>query len=553
MADCIEKLEHSCGSSDGLQVFKESSGVYHGYCFACSTFVKNPYGDKPDDYKPPTAKLKRPLGDIQRDVEDINTWGCHGLPDRKLKKEYLEYFGVKIGVSETDGTTPTTAAFPIYRGGEIVSYKLRDLQEKHMFSLGNASKPQLFGWEQAVATGAPRLIITEGELDAIALFQVLKDLNTDVRYAEFNPAVVSLSNGSGGAKRQVLDQMQYIKQHFKDVILAFDMDEAGDKAVAEVCKIYPEAMRAQLPCKDANEALIKGHKKSLKNSVLFKAAAPKNSRLVYGSGLRDAAKKEAEFGLSYPWPALTSMTRGERWGETHYWGAGVKMGKSELLNALASHKILTHGERVFMAKPEEANAKTYKMLVGKAAGRIFHDPEIPFDYEAFDKYEPMIGDNVVLLDLYQNLRWEDVRGDIVHAASEGYRTIYLDPVTCFSNHLSASEANELLVGMAAEAAALAKDHQLSVHFFCHLNAPSRDSKPHEMGGKIKSNQFAGSRAMMRSCNYMFGLEGNKDPDLTPDERNCRDVVLLEDREFGNVGRVPIHWNSKTGAFTQRND
>ena len=89
MADCIEKLEHSCGSSDGLQVFKESSGVYHGYCFACSTFVKNPYGDKPDDYKPPTAKLKRPLEDIQREVEDINTWGCHGLPDRKLKKEYL--------------------------------------------------------------------------------------------------------------------------------------------------------------------------------------------------------------------------------------------------------------------------------------------------------------------------------------------------------------------------------------------------------------------------------------------------------------------------------
>ena len=551
MADCIEKLEHSCGSSDGLQVFKESSGVYHGYCFACSTFVKNPYGDKPDDYKPPTAKLKRPLEDIQRDVEDINTWGCHGLPDRKLKKEYLEYFGVKVGVSETDGTTPTTAAFPIYRGGEIVSYKLRDLQEKHMFSLGNASKPQLFGWEQAVATGAPRLIITEGEFDAVALFQVLKDLNTDPKYADFNPAVVSLSNGSGGAKRQILDQLSYIKQHFKDVVLAFDMDDAGNIAAAEVCKIYPEAMRANLPAKDANECLVKGHKKSLKNSVLFKAAAPSNSKLVYGDSLTESACKEAEMGLSFPWPALTALTRGERWGEVRYIGAGVKQGKSELLNALAVHKILVHGEKVFLVKPEEANNKTYKLLVGKAASRVFHDPNIKFDQKAWDEWEPRIGRNVAMLDLYQNASWETVKADIVQAAAEGYRTVYLDPITNFTNTLSASEANEKLGQIASEAASLAKDHKLSITIFCHLLSPGNGKKPHERGGDVLSNQFAGSRSMMRSCHYMMGLKGNRDPELTEDERNCRDLVILEDREFGSVGTVPLFWDKNTGQFSQR--
>ena len=44
---CIEKLSHSCGSSDGLQVFAdEDTGKVSGYCFACSTYVPNPYGEE---------------------------------------------------------------------------------------------------------------------------------------------------------------------------------------------------------------------------------------------------------------------------------------------------------------------------------------------------------------------------------------------------------------------------------------------------------------------------------------------------------------------------
>jgi twinkle protein len=319
-----------------------------------------------------------------------------------------------------------------------------------------------------------------------------------------------------------------------------------------VCKLLPVAMRAHLPAKDANACLDPKHYlgKALKNAVMFKAAVPKNSKLVYGSSLKEAAQQEAEYGLSYPWPQLTALTRGERKGEVCYWGAATKMGKSEILNALAAHSILEHGQKVFMAKPEEANAKTYKLLVGKAAGKIFHDPTVPFDHEAFEKYEPMIGDNVAMLDLYQHLTWDSVKQDILHAAGEGYTTVYLDPITNFTNQVSASEANEMLIAMAAEASSMAHDQQLSIHFFCHLLKPPSGSKPHERGGKVLSNQFSGSRAMMRSCNYMFGIEGNKDPELSEEERNMRQIVLLEDREFGQVGSVPLFWDKQTGLFTQ---
>ena len=50
---------------------------------------------------------------------------------------------------------------------------------------------------------------------------------------------------------------------------------------------------------------------------------------------------------------------------------------------------------------------------------------------------------------------------------------------------------------------------------------------------------------------MIGLEGNKDPDLPPEEKNLRNIVLLEDREFGQTGTVGLHWNKDTGAFNER--
>lgn len=546
---CVEKRDHSCGSGDGLQVF-EDEGVYSGFCFACSTYVANPYGDKPQGYKPPAAVPLRPVAEILEEVNTIAaTWPTVSLPTRGLASEALEYFGVKVGMSEEDGVTPDIIAEPIHRDGELVSYKMRTIKEKRIFSLGNSKKPDLFGWQQALASGAPRLIITEGAMDAVAVYQVLKELS-DVKYKDFNPAVVSLTNGSGGAKAEVLRNLDEIKRNFKDVVLAFDHDDAGDKAAEEVVKIFPEAMRAKLPCKDANECLLKGNLKALKNAVLFKAAVAKNTSLVYGSSLKEAAMEKPAWGLSYPWPAMTSLTRGERWGETQYLGAGVKMGKSEILNALAAHKITVHGEKVFMCKPEEQNAMTYKLLVGKVAGKIFHDPNRDFDEEAFIEAEKMIGDSVAMLNLYQHVSWDNIKQDILTAAGEGYRTVYLDPITCFTNTVSSAEANELLVRIASEAAAMAHDHKLSMWLFCHLNAPGKDKKPHESGGKVLSSQFAGSRAMMRACHTMWGLQGDKSPDLTPEERNLRQLVLLEDRNYGQTGKLDLYWDSQTGLFEE---
>lgn len=547
---CIEKLPHhteKCNSANGLQVFLEDDGKYTGYCFACGTHVLNPYGDKPEGYKPKV--VLKTQEQIQEEIKEIGEYQTVDLPDRKLKKEYLEYFGVKIGVSEVDGVTPETHYYPYRKNGELVAYKVRLIEDKRMWAIGSMKEVDLFGWQQAVQAGGKKLFITEGECDAVALFQIFKEHNKGTQYAEFNPAIISLAHGSGSAQRDIVRFLPEIKKHFKEVILVFDMDAAGKDAAEKVVKSFPEAMVANLPSKDANDCLKEGRSKACYNACQFNAAKPKNTRLVLGSTLHEQAKEQPKFGMSWPWEHITNATRGIRFGETIYIGAGQKQGKSEVVNTLAAHFIREHGLKVFLVKPEEANKKTYKLVAGKLAGKFFHDPRKPFDEKAYDEAGKVINDYLYMLNLYQHVGWESLKDDIRAAANEGCRVIIIDPITNLTNGMEAGAANVKLQEIAQELSAMALDLDVVIFIFCHLRNPDA-GPPHERGGEVLSSQFAGSRAMARSCNLMLGLEGNRDPNLEPEERNFRTLVLLEDREFGETGRFKLYWDNATGLFNE---
>ena len=158
-------------------------------------------------------------------------------------------------------------------------------------------------------------------------------------------------------------------------------------------------------------------------------------------------------------------------------------------------------------------------------------------------------DKLVMLNLYQEITWEVVKNDIRQAAAEGCKAIIIDPITNLTNGMDAAAANTKLQQIAQELSAMALDLGVVVFLFCHLRNPDV-GQPHERGGKVLSSQFAGSRAMARSCNLMLGLEGNRDPDLPEEQRNLRNLVLLEDREFGAVGNFPMYWDKATGLFNE---
>ncbi len=545
MSNCLEKLSHSCGTSDALQVFIDDTDHVQGYCFACDTYVPHPYGE---DQSPPKRKAQvRTPEQVQQELETIASLKTVSLPDRKLSQKALEYFGVKIGLSEQDGTTPVFHYYPIFAHSKLVGYKTRLIAGKKFWHVGETKNADLFGWKQALASGAKTLYITEGECDAVALYQALKEKNRGSDYSSYDPAVVSISKGSGTVRKEFIHAYPLIRKTFKEVVLVFDQDKAGQAAVHEAMQIIPHARSAQLPAKDANECLMLGYEIALCHAVLFKATTPKNTRLVWGREFIAAGRTQSETGLSWPWPMLTRLTRGIRKGETIYLGSGVKMGKTTMVSTLAAHYITEHNLNVFCVQPEEANVKTWKLIVGKVAKRVFTDPNIPFDYDAYDKAAPFVGEKLLMLNIYQELTWNDLRVDILDAIDKDCEAIFIDPITNLTAGIEAAKANIILQELAVQVSILAKDLNITVFLFCHLKAPE-SGPPHERGGKIFSNQFAGSRAMMRSCNLMLGLEGNKDPDLDEEERNLRRLVILEDREFGATGYVPLFYNTLTGLY-----
>lgn len=544
---CVEKLPHSCGSRNGLQVFQKDDGSYDGFCFSCGKYIPDPYKDKPADYKP--VAFKKSKEEIQKELEEISQFQTVALPLRKLRKESLEYFDIKIGLSEEDGETPNLHYYPYFNDRELVGYKVRLIENKRMWGVGDTSNVDLFGWDKAIQAGGKKLFITEGELDAVALYQIFKDVNKGSQYADLNPPIVSLPHGSAAAAKDLARHAKKIREFFKEIVLVFDMDEPGRKAVESVMTIFPEALSAALPAKDANECLIEGRSKACYNAVVFNAKKPKNTRLVLGDELFEAAKKAPEYGVSWPWKHLTTKTRGIRLGETIYIGAGQKQGKSEIVNTLAAHFIRELGWKVLLAKPEEGNVKSVKMVAGKLAGKIFHDPNIEFDEEAYKKATEEMKGKLFLLNLYQHVGWETLKSDIREAATEGCKAVFIDPITNLTNGVNAADANTKLQEIAQELSAMALDLNIVIFIFCHLRNPD-SGPPHERGGEVLSSQFAGSRAMARSCNLMLGLEGNRDPNLPAEERNMRTLVLLEDREFGETGRFPLYWDNVTGLFNE---
>jgi twinkle protein len=538
---CVEKI----GS---IQIFQQEDGSYDGYDYAKGVWISDPYKDKPKGYRP--VRVRKSPEEIAAEIEEIKTCPIVALPDRMLKKYALEYFGVRIGLSEVDGETPKLHYYPYHNdSGELLGFKARVIENKRMWSVGDTKGACFFGWEQAKASGAKTLYITEGELDAVALYQILKDKAKGGAWEDHNPAVVSLPSGIAHATEVLSRNSKQIYQIFKEVVLVFDNDKAGQDGLKKALQVMPEALSVNLPCKDVNDCLLEGKEKAALSAIVFRKAKPTNSRIVEASTLHEAARKPAEWGLEFPWKGLTDVTRGARFGETYYIGAAPKMGKSELVNELGSHFIKKYGLKVFMAKPEEANLKTYKMVAGKMVGKKFHDPKVEFDEKAYDKAGELIGQQLLLLDLYQHLGWESLKADIRNVAAQGVKVVFIDPITNLTNGMDAATANVHLQEIAQELSAMAKDLDIIVFVFCHLRNP--DAGPaHDRGGKVLSAQFAGSRAMARSCNYMFGLEGNKDDSSTKEERNLRDLVLLEDREFGETARIPLYWDEHTTLFNE---
>ena len=97
--------------------------------------------------------------------------------------------------------------------------------------------------------GGKKLVIVEGEFDVLTISQIQDN--------EF--AVVGLPNGPPSAERIFKSQFKWLSS-WEEIIIMFDEDEDGYKAVKSATNILPKNKYkvAHLPMKDPNQMLLSG-------------------------------------------------------------------------------------------------------------------------------------------------------------------------------------------------------------------------------------------------------------------------------------------------------
>lgn len=526
------------------------------YCSRCGNYEKVTESNRADLES--CRREIRELTDSEREavLAEALELPIMELKSRGIRKDVAERYGVRVGLSSTN-REPISHFYPKEKDGEIRAYKVRSLEPKYFYAVGSGSGCDFFGLTQArmgdVYSG--KLFVFEDELSAMSGYQALVEASKTT----YKPACVALPDGANSAA-SAFSRCRHFVDSFKEIVICMDNDDAGDDAVNKIRAMYPQVKIARIPkgvgkdgkpIKDANDLVMAGRSVELNNCLRFNAAKESPAGSTTVAECLEEALKKPEWGLDYPWPGLTELTFGLRYGEVISIGGGVGGGKTLLAHELSAWLINKYKEKCGAFMLEETVGNTIKNIAGKSANIPFHRPDAEFDPELL-KSEALKYDGYLFL--YKNYGqndWEDIKRCMrFWVVEHGVKFIFLDNITALVSHLSATEINTEVARIAVELAGLCNELNFTCFVFSHLNPPKAGA-PHEEGGQVQEVQFTGSRALMRFSQLILGFERNKQAD--GDARNLSQIRLLKDRNFGQTGLIPTKYNPVTGRLSQRTE
>lgn len=538
---CAEKGRDKTGNH--LMLFEDSGA----YCNRCG-HVDN-WKDK--DIKP---KPRKEVSDeeLKEIVDEFLSCKTEAWPKRKLKKSTTQRYNCRVGCSPTDKSAIGSYLFPHYSSdGKIVGYQVRLAEEKRFFNMGRPKQAVFFGQHLLPKGNIKKLYVCESPTDAMSLYQAIKEAweLAGGTLAKAEPNVIGLPHGTGcavdiAAETKLFDRCE-------EVILVFDSDKAGDEAATKLSSLYKNIKTVKLPMKDPNEMLQAGKSSELAKLAQFSAGVVKLDCMSNIEDLVDDICEPVVVGPSYPWPTMTRLTHGQREQQIIGVAAGVGMGKTSFKYALVAHDAITHGRHSTVFDLESNVRTTGKRLASIIEGKDFNNPTVEYSKDTIRSAVDKLKGMVTVYNHKGGRDWNDIKSYIRHSVVvNGSSVVHLDPITAMVAHLSSTEANDMLNTMFSDLSAMTQELNFSVVYYSHLNPP-KQGQSHERGGKVLESQMTGSRAMMKWSTDIWGIEGNKDPDLADHERNVRKVVLLKNRDFGNVGSFYLFYDPETTRLAER--
>jgi len=529
-----------CGSSDANQVFSYDDKEDDSFCFACETFFPSQAGvAKIEEIK----TVKQPFKAAEYDSYPV-------MGFRGIRKEVADLYGVKVGLSESDGKTITQHFYPDTKGGKVTGYEVRNVQDKTFAAIGDRKGAiDLWGKATASKNGSNKLFITEGRCDAMALYQVIVD-NTAPKYKSYLPSVVSLTRGATSGLKDIINNREFVEK-YKEVILVLDNDGPGLKASKDILKSFHNFKVCKLPLKDANDMLLAKRGKELYQAAVWDSVVVRQGEVLDIVDFIDKALEKPKMGLTFPWPTVTKATFGIRPNTIHIVGAAPKIGKTDHQHQLVEHLVYTEKVKVGMFDLENAPAKTAKKLAGKHDRVDYSRPDIEYNIEDLKSTLLSMNELVRFYDRSASRDWEDIRiaMEEMHLL-DGINIFIIDPLTALVSRYASSEANDKLNEIMTDMSDFVMKYPVTVFLYSHVNPKPKGSKSHEAGGKVYSHEFTGSRAMEKWAHYGHGISRDRTEDCEEERKNMSEFRMLFDRDFGQSYSCDVYFDERTITYLE---
>jgi len=511
-------LSPTCGSSDARQLYEDGSS----HCFSCKKTFRGAAASfvAPSKVVPEEGFKKVPYTKMPT-IEEIAEFPTRGFVERKITKDICEFFGVKVSYDE-DGEIDTHY-YPYHDG---LGFKVRKLPKTFTF-IGKS--PSLFGREK-FAGGGKRLVIVEGEMDALSMAQAHFD-----QYKKIYP-VIGLPSAT--SVNQLLEHREWIRS-FQEVVLCLDNDKAGQEALEIAIKIvgFDKAKIAVLPEKDSSDVLVKLGYKILIQAVWDAAPYTPSSIIKTKNLWENLVAYNKVKAVPYPdcMEGVNEKLDGMRPGEIVLFISGTGSGKSTLSREIMIHLKRSTQAKIGIISLEESPAETARKLSGMAIDRNPANSEISID-DLKVGFDEIFGDErILMLDHQGSIRDSSIIDTLEYMALTGCEYIFVDHITMLVSEGSEGlSGNEAIDAMMNSLLRVVKKHPVWIGLVSHLRKAPTSVKSFEQGVMPTLDDIKGSGSIKQVSFDVIAFAR----DMTAPEETVRNTVnmsVLKARTTGRTG------------------
>ena len=497
----------------------------------------------PDPEKKPEFNLKSKTG---------REYAMPGLEEESVSVELVEYLDTR-GISEK-----TITHFGVTGNSKRMWFNIRDEKgvlrnckgrnlgdfnekSKRGFTQTKNAKPALFGMNQIKAF--EKLYITEGEIDAMSLFEC------------GIANVVSIPAGS--SNNGWIETCWSWLEKFKEIVVWGDMDEAGEKFRREACKRLGEerCQYIEYKCpspdlKDANGVLMKAGVKKVTDILEKYCRRYPIEGGIYMSDIQDVDDTDYSQNIPTGIYGIDEMLIDPRLGQTVLVSGREGTGKSTLLSQISLNAV-AEGRKVMMYSGEMPAHRVKQWLFCQAAQNHMYTRAVELKYDRVSHFpkkgmvgfiEKYVNQNFILFDNGMLAKEEcpkilDIMERFV--VKHGVQVLIIDNLLTSDFHRYGAPGNQngQETGFLKALVNLALRLNVLIYVVAH---------PRKRGAGastvIDSDEIGGSgnkKNLVQTTLYLHRDE---------DDESLSYCSVLKNREFGTRGVVKLHFDPRTKQY-----